>query len=284
MRRHPHPDPPPQAGEGVRPVAGLDGSYPCDKSYSPQARSIPSPACGGGLGWGLSPRSRCQRGSRAQSPRERRDVERLEAVMRKPADVVLEQLSQISDAVFQHRDAVDAHAPGKALVDVGIDAAGAQHVRMHHAAAEDFEPVLAFAETNLALVAPALDVDLERGLGEREERRAKPHVDVVDLEERLAELVQDPFEMAEMRALVDDEALDLVELRRMRCIGIDAIGAARADDADRRLSALSIVRTCTGDVCVRNSMREPSSFGLKKNVSCISRAGWPSGKFSFVKL
>src|SRR5438552_6579293 len=145
--------------------------------------------------------------------------------MRKPANVVLEQLPEIGDAVFQHCDAVDTHAPGKALIDIRVDAAGAQHVRMHHAAAENFEPVLAFAETDLALVAPALDVDLERRLGEREERRAESHVDVVDLEERLAELVQNPFEMAEMRALVDDEALDLVELRRMRRIGIDAIGA-----------------------------------------------------------
>jgi len=51
---------------------------------------------------------------------------------------------------------------------------------------------------------------------------------------RLAELVQDPFQMAEMRALVDDEAFDLVKLRRMGGVRIDAIGAARADDADRR--------------------------------------------------
>ena len=28
----------------------------------------------------------------------------------------------------------------------------------------------------------------------------------------------------------------------------------------------------------------PSGLGLKKNVSCISRAGWPSGKLSAVKL
>ena len=47
---------------------------------------------------------------------------------------------------------------------------------------------------------------------------------------------------------------------------------------------VSMVRTCTGEVWVRNSMREPSSLGLKKKVSCISRAGWPSGKFSLVKL
>src|SRR5215470_14907619 len=45
-----------------------------------------------------------------------------------------------------------------------------------------------------------------------------------------------------------------------------------------------MVRICTGDVCVRRSNREPSGFGLKKNVSCISRAGWPSGMLSLVKL
>src|SRR4029079_11354716 len=168
--------------------------------------------------------------SRAQSPRQRRDVERLEAVMIEPAHVALEQLPEIGDAVFQHRDAVEAHAPGKALVNIRIGAAGAQHVRMHHAAAENLEPVLALAETDLALVAAALDVDLKRGLGEREERRPESHVDVIDLEERLAELVQDPFEVAEVRTLVDDEAFDLVKLRRMRRIGIDAIGAARAHD------------------------------------------------------
>src|ERR1700720_4362516 len=104
--------------------------------------------------------------------------------MREPAPVALEQFPQVGHAVFQHRDAIDAHAPGKTLIDVGIDAAGAQYVRMHHAAAEDLQPVLALAETDLALVAPALDIDLERRLSERKERRTESHVDVIDLEER----------------------------------------------------------------------------------------------------
>src|ERR1700739_711681 len=94
---------------------------------------FPSPACGGGSGRRLSP----QKHSRAKPPRKRRNVERLEAVMRQPAHVAFEQLPQIGHAVFQHRDAVDAHAPGQALIDVGIDPAGAQHVRVHHAAAQD---------------------------------------------------------------------------------------------------------------------------------------------------
>ena len=67
------------------------------------------------------------------------------------------------------------------------------------------------------------------------ERRAKAHADLVDLEEGLAELGQNPFQMAEMRFLVDHQAFDLMEHRRMRLVAVAAIGAARRDDADRRL-------------------------------------------------
>src|ERR1043165_3114365 len=107
--------------------------------------------------------------SRTQSSRQRRPVERTKAVMRQPTDIGLEEGAQVRHAVFEHRDAVDAHAPGEALVLVGIEPAIAQHVRMHHAAAENFHPILAFAEADLALIAAVLDVDLKRGLGEREE-------------------------------------------------------------------------------------------------------------------
>jgi len=36
---------------------------------------------------------------------------------------------------------------------------------MHHAAAENFEPVVTLAEADLSLIAAALDVDFEGGLG-----------------------------------------------------------------------------------------------------------------------
>ena len=46
-----------------------------------------------------------------------------------------------------------------------------------------------------------------------------------------------------------------------------------------------MVRTCTGEVWVRRSLRSPvTGSGLKKKVSCISRAGCLGGKFSAVKL
>src|SRR6516164_4862537 len=109
------------------------------------------------------------RHSRAQPSSQRRPIERAEAVVRQPAHIGFEEGAQIGHAVFEHRDTVDAHAPGEALVLVRIKAAIAQYVRMHHAAAENFHPILAFAEADLALVAAVLDVDFERRLGEREE-------------------------------------------------------------------------------------------------------------------
>ena len=46
----------------------------------------------------------------------------------------------------------------------------------------------------------------------------------------------------------------------------------------------SMVRICTGEVCVRSSFASAPSAACRKKVSCISRAGCPSGKFSAVKL
>ena len=49
----------------------------------------------------------------------------------------------------------------------------------------------------------------------------------------------------------------------------------------------SIVRICTGDVCVRNSNRSRTglrSWPATTSVSCVSRAGCPYGKFMLSKL
>ena len=46
--------------------------------------------------------------------------------------------------------------------------------------------------------------------------------------------LQHPFQIAEIGLFVDDETFDLMEHRRMRLVGIATIGAAGADDADRR--------------------------------------------------
>ncbi len=66
-----------------------------------------------------------------------------------------------------------------------------------------------------------------------------------------------------MRGLVDDEAFDLMEHRRVRLIAVAAVDAARRDDADGRAFCAIMVRICTGLVCVRKTRREPSAFGWK---------------------
>ena len=157
--------------------------------------------------------------------------------MAEPADVGLEEGPQIRHAVFQHGNAVDPHAPGKALILIRIKPAIADDIAVDHAAAENFEPVVALAEADFTALARALDVDFHRGFGEGEKRRPEAHLDVIDLEERLAEFRQDPFQMAHMRAFVDHQTLDLMEHRRMGLVRVTAIGAARNDHPDRRFLA-----------------------------------------------
>ena len=175
-------------------------------------------------------RSRRAGASQPPSPaRDARHVERQEAVVPHPAQVGREHVAQVGDAILEHGDAVEPHAEGEALVALRIEPAVADHVRVHHAGAEDLEPAAGLADRG------GVDVDLHRRLGEREVRGAEAHLDVVDLEERLAELLQRPLQVAEVGRLVDDQSLDLVEHRRVRRITVDAIDAARRDDADRRL-------------------------------------------------
>ena len=61
------------------------------------------------------------------------------------------------------------------------------------------------------------------------------------VEEALGERVQRALEIAEADALVDDEAFDLREHRRVRRVEVvAAVDAARRDDAHRRLVRLHV--------------------------------------------
>ena len=139
------------------------------------------------------------------------------------SEVVDEEIAQVVDAVAQHRQAVGSHAERETLPALGIDADGAQHVRMHLARTGDLEPARAEAH-----------VDLGRRLGEREERWAEAHLQVVALEEVAQELGEHALQVRERHVLADPQAFDLVEHRRVRRIAVDAIDAARRDDLDRR--------------------------------------------------
>src|SRR5690606_3326405 len=56
------------------------------------------------------------------------------------AEIVLEEAAQIVDTVAQHGETLHAEAEGEAGVTFRVDAAVPQHVRMHHAAAQHFQP------------------------------------------------------------------------------------------------------------------------------------------------
>src|SRR3569833_853395 len=86
--------------------------------------------------------------SAAQASRQRRQVQRPEAGGADPAQIAVEEVAQVRQAVFEHGDAVESHAPGEALIFVGVDAAVAQHIGVDHAAAENLQPVLALAEAD----------------------------------------------------------------------------------------------------------------------------------------
>src|SRR6218665_3087962 len=113
--------------------------------------------------------------SNAQTAEQRRHIERAEAVVVHPANIGVEEIAQVRHAVFQHGDAVETHAPGKSLVLVRVQTTGAQNIWMHHAAAKDFHPVVAFTELDDRTGAITLDIDFEGRFRKGEEGRAETH-------------------------------------------------------------------------------------------------------------
>src|SRR6185312_10276359 len=143
--------------------------------------------------------------------------------------IVLEERTQVGDAVAQHGEALHAEAKGEAGVALRIDAAVLQHVRMHHAAAEHLQPAA------LAILGLPADVDLGRRLGKGEIAGAETHLEIA-FEERADELGQGALEVGETGSLVNQQAFDLMEHRRVSLVRIAAVDLARRDDADRRLA------------------------------------------------
>src|SRR5579859_1807768 len=62
------------------------------------------------------------------------------AELAQEAQVVVVVHADVVDAVAQHPQAFHAHAEGPAAVAFRVDAAGLEHVGMHHAAAQHFQP------------------------------------------------------------------------------------------------------------------------------------------------
>ena len=155
------------------------------------------------------------------------------------AHVVFEDQAQVADLKAAHRQTLQTHAEGPAGVDVRVDAAALEHLRVDHAGAEDLDPALALAGgAALAAALVALHVHLAARLGEREVVRAEAG-DGVFAVELAHERVERALQIRHRDALVDDHALDLVEHGRMRSVDlILSVDAAGRDHADRQGLAL----------------------------------------------
>src|SRR5688500_14928949 len=105
-----------------------------------------------------SPGPRRAKLSQAQTLGQARDCKRRKAVVPQPTQVGLKEGAQIRYPVFQHGDAIDAHAEGKALVLFRVETAGANDVRVHHAGAENLQPCVAGADLQLAALPRAADI------------------------------------------------------------------------------------------------------------------------------
>src|SRR5690606_39294980 len=103
------------------------------------------------------------------------------------------------------------------------------------AAAENLQPVLTLADADFIAETRAAHINFHRRLGEGKEARAHAQFHALHLEKGAEKFFQRPFQMAEMRHLIIDKAFDLVQLRRVRLVAVAAIGAARTDEAERRL-------------------------------------------------
>src|SRR5262249_35126112 len=184
--------------------------------------------------WRAPDRSSCAARSRGPSSELLQD-----------ADVVLEELAQVRDAVLEHRDPLDAHPERESLNLLRVVAAlphEAEDVRVHHPRTEDLDPAdplaervpRAVGELSAAATAEAGDVDLDARLGEGEEAGPEARL-ALRSEDRAGELVQRALQVGKRDVRTHGEPLDLMEDRAVgRVERVGAVAAPRHHDEDRR--------------------------------------------------
>src|SRR5690349_6547172 len=95
------------------------------------------------------------------------------------AEVALEVVLDVGDAVLEHRHALEAHAEREAGVLLAVVADVAEDLRVDHAGAADLDPAGALADAARAARAGAegaLHVDLDARLDELEVARPEAQV------------------------------------------------------------------------------------------------------------
>ena len=130
-------------------------------------------------------------------------------------DVVFVQQSHVVNLIFQKCDTLQTYAESKAGVFFRIDTAHFKYMGMNHTAAEDLNPAAALAETAAASAAfEAGHIHLGAGLREGEVMGTEFRLGLRS-EKLFRELCQSTFKVCKGDAFVYNQALDLMEGRRM---------------------------------------------------------------------
>ncbi len=131
---------------------------------------------------------------------------------------------------------------------------------VNHAATQNFKPVIALAEADLTALARTLDIHLIDGSVKGKKDGRNRIFTLGTSKKALQNSSSTHFSWPEIGGLVDHQPLDLMKHRRMGLVGIAAIGPAGQITRMGGFWA-SMVRTCTGEVWVRSSLRSPAHPG-----------------------
>ncbi len=133
----------------------------------------------------------------------------------------------------------------------------AEHLGMHHAAAEHFEPAGVLAHPAAASATDdARDVHLGRGFGKRKVRRAKAQFELL-LEKLFQKISQNPLQVRKRHGFVHHQPLDLMEHGCVGYVRVAAVYAPGGDDLQRRRVLLHVTHLH------RRGVRAQQPMGVK---------------------
>ena len=153
--------------------------------------------------------------------------------------VIFGEHAQVLDLVLEIGDALDTHTESITGINIGIDAASFENIRIDHTATEDLDPSGTLAEgASLAAAYVTAYIHLGRRFGEGEIRGTKTYFGL-RTEHLTRESEKYLFEIGKRDIPVYIQSFDLMEkavgARRNSLITVDT---SRAYYADRRLSSL----------------------------------------------
>src|SRR6185312_3064248 len=183
----------------------------------------------------------------------------------KPHIILVEQ-PDVADPVANHGNAFDAEAERPAGPDFRIVADVFENFRVHHAAAGDFEPVLAHF-----LHQRAREIDFKTRFRVTEIVRTKTDFHIL-AHSFLEHKFDGAFQVSGGHAFVHVEAFHLLESRIVRGISVvTAINAARDDDANGRLLLLHHADLHRGSMSAEKStLALTPALSPRRGGSCSS--------------